>query len=83
MAEFSDILLARIEERTEQLSRDIARVELKLEAHTASADARAALFEGRFVTRAEFEPIKRIVYGVVALVLASVFGALLALVVRK
>ena len=83
MAESSEILLARIEERTEQLSRDIARVELKIEAHTASADARSALFEGRFVTRAEFDPIKRIVYGVVGLVLISVFGALMALVVGK
>lgn len=34
-----------------------------------------------YVTKAEFEPIKRLVYGVVALILASVVMALIAQVV--
>lgn len=43
--------------------------------------------EGDFVTRQEFidkfGPIQKIVYGLVSLVLVSVFGALLGLVVLK
>ena len=41
------------------------------------------LVEDKYVTKSEFEPIKRIVYGVVGLILVAVVGALLTLVVRK
>lgn len=34
-----------------------------------------------YVTKEEFEPIKRIVYGVVSLILVAVMGALVALVI--
>lgn len=34
-----------------------------------------------YVTKEEFEPIKRIVYGVVSLILTAVIGAVVALVV--
>lgn len=34
-----------------------------------------------YVTKEEFEPIKRIVYGVVSLILTAVVGAVVALVV--
>ena len=34
-----------------------------------------------YVTKEEFEPIKKIVYGVVSLILVAVVGALIALVV--
>lgn len=35
-----------------------------------------------YVSRDEFEPIKRIVYGVVGLILVAVVGAVVSLVVR-
>lgn len=35
-----------------------------------------------YVTKAEFEPIKRIVYGVVSLILIAVVGAVISSVVR-
>lgn len=35
-----------------------------------------------YVTKDEFEPIKRLVYGLVGLILVGVVGALLSLVVR-
>ena len=35
-----------------------------------------------YVSREEFEPIKKIVYGMVALILISVVGALISLVVK-
>jgi hypothetical protein len=36
-----------------------------------------------FVTTDKFEPIQRLVYGMVSLVLVSVFGALISLVLMK
>lgn len=36
-----------------------------------------------YVHKSDFEPIKRIVYGVVGLMLTAVFGALISLVVRS
>ena len=41
------------------------------------------LVEDKYVTKVEFEPIKRIVYGIVGLVLVGVLTAVLTLVVHK
>jgi hypothetical protein len=38
---------------------------------------------GNFVTQAEFWPVKTIVYGLTALLLTGIVGALIALVVVK
>lgn len=39
--------------------------------------------DGHFITREEFDPIKRLVYGVVSLILTAVIIALVGLVVMK
>lgn len=39
--------------------------------------------EADYITRIEFEPIKKIVYGLIALVLTMVLGAVLSLIIRK
>jgi len=39
--------------------------------------------EQDYVTVSEFDPIKKVVYGLIALILTSVVGALVALVIRK
>lgn len=39
--------------------------------------------DNNFVTKTEFDPIKRLVYGTVAIMLTSVLGAIVALVLRK
>jgi len=39
--------------------------------------------ESDYVTMSEFKPIKMIVYGMVGIVLTTVFGALIMLVVKK
>ena len=44
-------------------------------------DERLKTVTGNYVTKSEFEPVQRIVYGLVGLVLVAVFGALVALVV--
>jgi thiosulfate reductase cytochrome b subunit len=39
--------------------------------------------EDDYVTVAEFDPIKKVVYGLIALLLTGVVGALLAIVINK
>ena len=39
--------------------------------------------EADYVTRAEFDPIKKVVYGLVGIVLTGVAGAILSLVIQK
>lgn len=39
--------------------------------------------EGNYVTKDQFEPIRKIVYGMVSVVLLAVIGALVTLVVQK
>ena len=38
---------------------------------------------GRFVTKEEFDPVKKIVYGLVTLILTAVVGALVGLVILR
>lgn len=38
--------------------------------------------EGRYVTKESFEPIQKLVYGLVSVILIAVIGALVAIVVR-
>lgn len=38
--------------------------------------------EKDYISRQEFEPIRKIVYGMISLILIAVFGALLALVIK-
>jgi hypothetical protein len=37
----------------------------------------------KFVTQTEFDPIRKLVYGIVALILTSVVGAVLAVVLNR
>jgi hypothetical protein len=63
-------LIIRIDERTQVIAqqvKEIKEVELK-----AIRDV--------MVSRVEFQPVKLLVYGLVALILSSVFAAVLALV---
>lgn len=39
--------------------------------------------QSNFVSKDEFEPIKRLVYGVVGLIMVAVVGAVLSLVITK
>lgn len=41
------------------------------------------IVDNRFVTKDEFAPVQKLVYGLVALILIGVFGALIGLVIIK
>lgn len=51
------------------IKRDVSEIKEKLESH--------------YVTKEEFDPIKKVVYGMVSLILVAVIGALLALVIIR
>ena len=50
------------------IQRDVSDIKIKLDSH--------------YVTQEAFEPIKKLVYGVVSLILVAVVGGLLALVLK-
>ena len=68
--------LARVDERTRHMSEDINSIK-------GMVDKLADSTKNEFVTKTEVEPIKRIVYGVVSIILTTVIGGLVALVVIK
>jgi len=62
---------------------NIAVINNKLDNLVNSVNDIKKKLESDYVTRAEFTPVQRVVYGLVALLLTGVGGALLALVLRK
>lgn len=64
-------------------SPDINALLSRLDERTAGMARQLEELRQVVVTQPEFKPVKAIVYGLVALVLTGVFGALIALVVQK
>lgn len=64
-----DSKLAVMANNIEYIKRDIAEVKLKLERD--------------YVTRNDFEPIRKIIYGIVSIMGVAVVGALMTLVLRQ
>lgn len=81
------VILERLARMDERLIRaladiqDISRGMVRREDLNA-LDSRLREVEASMVTRDEFEPVKKAVYGAIALILTTVVGALIALVVR-
>jgi len=67
----------RVHDRIDSLADDVAAIG----AH--GLPQRLEALEGDAVRRSEFAPARAIVYGLVALVLTGVLGALLALVIQR
>ena len=55
--------------KLDYIQRDIVEIKVKL--------------ESEYVTQDEFEPVKKIVYGMVGVILLAVIGALITLVLRQ
>lgn len=66
MSDDKDILLARIDERTNFLAKEMHAISQKL--------------ENKYVTQEEFIPVRKLTYGLVALSLAAVLASLLKIV---
>lgn len=65
----SDTKIALIQQDISYMKDKLDNVDQKISTH--------------YVSRDEFEPIKRIVYGMVGLILIAVVGALVSLVIRS
>lgn len=86
-----DVAVSRIETQLQALmgrvpvtlGADLATLTLQLKTAITDIDSVKALVKSDFVHRTEFEPVKRIVYGMVTIILTAVIVALVALVVRK
>ena len=66
----SAVSLAVVQTQMEGVKEDLQRIEQGL-----------SRIPDLFVSKAEFDPVKRIVYGLVSVVLVSVIGAVIGLVV--
>lgn len=64
-------------------SPDISDIVVRLDERTASMARAMEELRSVVVTQPEFKPVKAVVYGLVALVLTSVFGGLIALVLQR
>ena len=69
MMESQETILARIDERTKALIKDVADIKQTL--------------QNKYVTQDEFQPIKKAVYGFIAVVLVLVITAFVALIIKK
>ena len=66
-----------------EAAREVATMSAKInEIATDVAIIRAEL-ENKYITRFEFDPIKKIVYGVVSMILVAVMSAMIALVIIR
>lgn len=76
--------VAHIEGRLpEKLGESLILISLKLDNAIRDISDLKSLVRADLVNRAEFDPIKKIVYGMVGLILTAVVVALIALVVKK
>lgn len=67
----------------ENLGASMAALAGKVDTAVRDLDELKRMLRADFVTRAELDPIKRLVYGVVGLILTGVIGGLLGLVILK
>lgn len=67
----------------EHLGADLATISGKVDMAVRDLDDLKRMIRLDFATRAELDPIRRLVYGVVGLILTAVIGGLLGLVILK
>ena len=65
------------------ISIDIAVMANNIDNIKSNVESIQKKLEADYVTQDQFEPIKRVVYGLVSIILISVVGALLTLVIIK
>jgi hypothetical protein len=69
MANGKKVSLDRLDEKVNNIKETVTKIDIRLEKD--------------YITKDEFDPIKKIVYGTVAILLTGVIVALLALVIRR
>lgn len=86
------LLVARIDERTGRMDMSLKAMWDKLDSFArredlkeleVSSEKRLLVVDQRYVTKDEFDPVRRLVYGIVGLILTGVVATLLGLVIRR
>lgn len=72
-------LLGRLDERTKAIQLDITNIRLEIRDHKESIQG----LDKKFVRNESFQPVQRIVYGVVGLIMTAVLVAILGLIILK
>lgn len=81
----------RLDETTAQMRRDlhsyriehVPRVDLsRVETDLAALRVQISALDARFVERVEFTPVRSVVFGLVAVIMLAVIGAMTAMVIR-
>ena len=84
---FSERIEAELRALTDRiphtLGADLVALALGLKAVSSEMESLKQLVRSDLIGRQEFEPVKRLVYGIVGLVLTAVIVALIALVVKR
>lgn len=66
-----------------RLGEQMVTLGVKLDSAIRDLSDLRTLIRSDLISRTEFDPVKQVVYGVVALILTAVVGALIALVVNR
>ena len=69
-------LVERLDERSQQMQRDLGEIKTDLDEHRQEV-------RNSFVTKDEFDPVKRVVWGVITVVLVAVLGTVLAVALNN
>lgn len=77
------VILARLDERTRAMSEQLNGIKRDVESLKVEVDDRLNGLDGQFVTRAEYLPVRALVYGFVGLVLCAVAAGIISLVVSN
>jgi len=79
-------LLQRIDVSVQFLRQDVEDLRKEVKAgrddYQGARERCARIFAEQFVTRPEFDPVRRVVYGTVATILLSVLGAIIGMAVH-
>lgn len=73
----------KMEKKDTDSKTDLAVIKEKVETMKSGIERIESRLERSYVTKEEFDPVKKIVYGLVGLILVAVVTALIALIIRK
>lgn len=80
--EGNDVRLAKIEYKIDIMCRSLDELKLNVKDLVKDYDMRESNCVKLFVNKDQFDPVKKVVYGMVAVILMSVIGGLVALLIR-
>ena len=76
-------LLIRLDERAVSIQREIKQLNDDISEIKNNIKENRAEYIKQFVTKEEFAPVQRSIYGIVSLILVTVIGTVLSLVIHK